>query len=290
MHVLGHVLIWLIAVGALAATVLSAKTYEVRNSWIKKVDQLKKEVEQDKPVLAEKKARLRELREEFDRTILGWERPFVNVDGQLNAAGLRTQNPSLAGWLASLDPAKQAAQVVYVFQPQADGSSLYIGSFQFKPPVQAGGIADFIPTWTVRPEDGAAIQNQNGPFRVRPMVPSYFTTKYAAVRGEMTVTERILADKQEDLAEQKLRQADAKSIRDKRNDQLQGPNGVVSQLQTSEDARNIELDELDYWRRKVDDDQKTIKELLKESHELEQQLKTSSPSNPPPVTTQVTTR
>lgn len=289
MNVLGHVSIWLIALGALAATVLSAKTYDVRNSWIKKVDQLKQDVAKNEPILAEKQARLKSLQDELDRTILGWGKPFVNVGGQLtNTFQLVTQDPGLTGWLGSLDEAQQAAQVVYVFQPQPDGSSLYIGSFQLAAPVQPGGAAQFNPTWTPRGDDFAAIENPNGPFRVRPMVPSYFPSKYADIRGAMSISERLLADKQDDLAEQKLREADAKSIRDRRNNQLQGPEGLVSQLQTAEDARNVELEEQDHWRREVNEAKKEIEDLMKVSRDLEQQLKQSPDGSPPSITAQVT--
>lgn len=290
MHVLGHVFIWLIALGALAATVLTTKTYDVRNSWIKKVDQLKQDTAKNEPILAEKEARLRALQEELGRTILGWGRPFPNVDGQLNNNfQFTSQDPGLVNWLAALDQAQQASQVVYVFQPQPDGSSLYIGSFQLGGAVQQGGAALFNPTWTPRGEDFAAIQNPDGPFRVRPMVPAHFPSKYASIRGEMSITERFLADKQHDLAEQKLREADAKAIRDQRNTQLQGPEGVVSQLKTAEDARNVELDELDHWRRKNDDARQTIESLMKENRDMEQQLKQPAGGNPP-VTTQITRR
>src|SRR5687768_12117138 len=126
MHALGHVLIWLIALGALAATALTAKTYDVRNSWIKKVDQLKQDVAKNEPIIAEKKARLDALQDELDRTILGWGRPFVNVQGQLGQSfQLTLQDPLLMSWLASLGQTAQESQVIYVFQPQPDGSSLY---------------------------------------------------------------------------------------------------------------------------------------------------------------------
>ncbi len=293
MHVLGHVLIWLIAVGALAATVLSAKTYDVRNSWIKKVDQLKQDVEKNKPVIAEKEARLDALQEELDRTTLGWGEPFVNVNGQLGQNfQLTLQDPNLMNWLASLDQAGQIAQIIYVFQPQPDGSSLYVGSFQLTAGVAQGAQgAAFAPTWTPRNEDyiQQLVQNPNGPFRMRPMVPAHFPSQYADVRGDMAVTDRLLADKQDDLKEQQLREVDAKAIRDRRNEQLQGPDGFVAQLKTAEDARNVELEELDHWRRKVNDAKLEIESLLDESRKMEQQLKQPSDGNPPALN-QVTSR
>lgn len=283
MHVLGHVLIWMIAVGALAATVLSAKTYDVRNSWIKKVDQLKQDVAKNEPEIATKEARLNALQDELDRTILGWGRPFVNVNGQLGQNfQLTLQDPVLMNWLGSLEQAAQGSQVVYVFQPQPDGSSLYIGSFQLTGPVAAGAAgATFAPTWTPRNEDYAGVQNPNGPFRVRPQVPAYFPSRYSDIRGEMAVVDRLLGDKQADLQEQLLREADAKAIRDRRNEQLQGQDGLVSQLKSAEDARNVELEEVDHLRRKVDDARKEIENLVNENRKMEQQLDPPPSSNPP---------
>lgn len=293
MHVFGHVLIWLIAVAALAATVLSAKTYDVRNSWIKKVDQLKQDVAKNEPIIAEKEDRLDALQDELTRTTLGWGEPFVNVNGELGAAfQLTLQDPNLMAWLASLDPAAQAAQVVYVFRPQPDGSSLYIGSFQLAGQVAQGAQgAAFTPTWTPRNEDyiQELVQNPSGPFRVRPLVPAHFPGSYAEIRGEMALAERLLLDKQDDLKEQQAREADAKAIRDQRNEQLQGQDGLVSQLKTAEDARNAELEELDHWRREVDEARKEIEALLNQSREMENQLEQPSGGNPP-VAAQVTSR
>lgn len=290
MHALGHTMIWLIAVGALAASVLTAKTYEVRNSWIKKVDQLENDVEKNKPVIAEKEVRLEALREKKDQLTLGWDEPILGVSGQLNDSfGFGTDDARVVNWLASLDQAQQAAQVIYLFLPQADGSSQYVGSFQLAGPVNQGGRAAFEPTWTVRQEDFERIQNPQGPFRVRPMVPSHFPSKYAEMRREMTVTERHLADKQDDLAEQKQRQIDAQKILAERTEQLQGPDGLVSQMQSAEDERNVELEELDYWRRKVDDARQEIENLLEENRQIEQQIESSADSQAP-VTAQIPRR
>jgi hypothetical protein len=292
MHVLGHVFIWLIAAGALAATMLSAKTYDVRNSWIKKVDQLKQDVAKNEPEIAAREARLKALEDEVKRTTLGWGRPFVNVNGQLGQNfQLTLDDPLLMGWLASLGQAAQEAQVIYVFQPQPDGSSLYVGSFQLAAAVAQGAAqAGFTPTWTPRNEDYVQqlVQNPNGPFRVRPQVPAHFPSQYSDIRGEMAVVDRQVKDKQADLQEQLAREADAKAIRDRRNEQLQGPDGLVSQLKSAEDARNVELEEQDHWRRKVDDARQEVESLLKVSRDLEQQLDPPSSGNPP-VTPEVTT-
>lgn len=281
MHIFGHVMIWLIALGALAATALTARTYEIRNSWLEKVDKLEEQVEANKPIIAEKEAKLQSLQVERDRLNLGWGEPFQNVQGQLNNNfQFTTGDAALTNWLASVNQTQQSmaaqqqsAPVVYVFQPQADGSSIYIGAFQLASAVAPGQQATFLPTWAVRNSDFASIQNPNGPFRVRPMVPSQFPSQYTEARSKMIITERFLVQKQADLADQKLREADAQSILTKRNEQLQGQNGLVSQLQTTEDARNTELEELDYWRRQVKDAELMIKKLEDENRKLEQQLK-----------------
>lgn len=288
MHTFGHVMIWLIALGAIAATALTAKTYEIRNSWLEKVDKLEQQVEANKPVIAEKEAKLDALQAERDRLNLGWGEPFQNVQGQLNNNfQFTTSDAALVNWLASvnqtqqsLDPTKQSPPVVYLFQPQPDGSSVYVGAFQVASAITPGQPVTFVPTWNVRNSDFASIGNNGaGPFRVRPMVPSQFPSRFAEARSKMVITERFLAQKQADLADQKLREADAQAILAKRNEQLQGQEGLVSQIQTAEDARNTELEELDYWRRQVKDAELKIKDLLDETRKLEQQLE-ESPAQP----------
>lgn len=282
MHIFGHIMIWLIALGALAATVLTAKTYEIRNSWLEKVDKLEKQVEDNKPIIAEKEAKLRSLQAEQDRLNLGWGEPFQNVQGQLNPNNFQfvTSDAAMGGWLASvlqtqqaMDAAKRSAPVVYVFQPQMDGSSVYVGAFQLATAAAPGQQMTFVPTWNPSPGDFATIANQGaGPFRVRPMIPSQFPSKYAETRSKMIITQRSLAQKESDLADQILRETDAKAILTRRNEQLQGQDGLVSQIQTAEDARNIELEEEDYWRRQVKDAELKIRELTDETRKLEQQL------------------
>jgi len=287
MSLFGKIFIFLIALGAVAATVLTAKTYDVRNSWMKKIAQLKDDVEKQKPIIAEKEKQLEALKAERDALFIGWGEPFQNVQGQLdNNFGLTSNDVGLVNWLASLDQAQQAAQVVYVFQPQPDGSSVYVGSFQLAGAVAPGGTARFTPTWTVRNEDFEDIPNANGPFRVRPLVPAHFPTEYAETRKETTIMERALADKQIDLAQQKQRQIDAQAILDKRTAELVGPDGLVPQIQSAEDARNVELEELDYWRRQVDQARKKIEKLTEENAELEKQLEPADPESEP-VTAQV---
>ncbi len=289
MHVLGHIFIWLIAVGALAATVLSAKTYDVRNSWLKKVDQLEQDVEKNKPVIAEKRKRLASLQQEYAAKTLGWGKPMNDVAGQLNQNfEFETSDEMVVAWLGSIQQLEQSPPVVYLFQPQADGSSLYVGSFQYGGP-SPGGQHVFVPAWTPRQDDFAVIQNPQGPFRMRPLVPAHFPSRYTDIRGEIAIAERLLADKQGDLADQKLREADAKAIREQRTNQLQGPDGLVLRLEKAEDARNLELEELDHWRREVDQARREIEQLMEESKQLEQQLnQTVAPeSNPPQITAQV---
>ncbi|MCA9067539.1 MAG: hypothetical protein KDA84_01360 [Planctomycetaceae bacterium] len=290
MHTFGHVLIWLIALGALAATALTGKTYDVRNSWLEKVDKLEQQVEANKPVIAEKEAKLRSLQADRDRLNLGWQEPFQNVQGQL-AGDFRfsTNDPALVGWLAKvnqtqqgMDATKRSAPVVYLFQPQPDGSSVYAGSFQLATPPTPGQGVTFIPTWTPRPGDFATIGNNGqGPFRVRPMVPAQFPSKYTETRSKMIITERSLAQKQSDLADQKLREADAQAILDARNAELQGPDGLVTKTQKAEDARNTQLEKLDYWRRQVKDAELKVKALLDETRKLEQQLEQSPTEEKP---------
>ena len=104
MHTLGHVFIWLIAVGALAASVLTAKTFDVRNSWTKKVETLKQQTSTQAEELAQKETQLRQLREEYHHLMLGWDQVWGPVTGNVafqgpNAGQLVATNLGKAGGL-----------------------------------------------------------------------------------------------------------------------------------------------------------------------------------------------
>ena len=195
---------------------------------------------------------------------------------------------------------------MYVFQKDGKtNTSKYVGAFQLDLANLGDNNAIFYPTWTVRPSDFAGI-DPNGDFRIRTLVPSHFTSMYANVRGEMIITERHLADKQEALQEQIQQDQMAQEILDLRTNQLKGdpnfagnPNapadkaGLVAQMEAAEDARNMELAELDRWRRRVNTANLEMQDLLKENRELEQQLKQSaSPEKPaePEVASKITSR
>ncbi len=321
MHVLGQVFIWMIAAGALAATVLTAKTYDVRNSWIKKVDQLKERTEAQKPEIAQKEAELKKLQEEFHQTMLGWGDYWRQVGGQLilqgqnpgmfvtnklgRARGLGAVAPAAQGQ-GQAQPAPQSPPIVYVFQKDAQtGTSKYVGAYQLDPASLGDNNAAFYPTWTVRPSDFEGI-DPGGDFRLRTMVPSHFTSMYANIRGEMIITERLLADKQAALQDQIQQDQMAQDILDLRTNQLKGdpnfagdPNapldktGLVAQMEAAEDVRNMELAELDRWRRRVNKANLEMQNLLKENRELEQQLEqAATPEKPaePEVASKITSR
>ncbi len=253
--------------------------------------------------------------------MLGWGDYWRQVGGQLilqgpgagsfvtsnlgRARGLGAVAPAPAGQGQAAPPAS-APPIVYVFQkdPQ-NGTSRYVGSYQLDPARLDDNAATFYPTWTIRPSDFEGI-DPNGDFRVRTMVPAHFTSNYATIRGEMIITERGLVDKQQALQEEIQQDQMAQEILDLRTNQLKGdPNfagdpkapldkaGLVAQMEAAEDARNMELAELDRWRRKVKNANDEMQDLIKANRDLEKELeKIATPSKPaePEVAAKVTSR
>ncbi len=277
MNLFGHILIWFIALGAMAASVLTAKTFEVRNSWIRAVEDITQKTEANKLPLEEKRKQLRDVKNAIQHATIRWDRLWPQVGGGFdNNFVFQPQDAGISAWLGAIkDPAEQQNQILYVFKPQQDGSSVYLGSFKYD-----SMLNGFAPTWAVRSEDNPGSQNLNAPFRVRTMVRSQSLTHYVELRGEIIVNERLYTDKLADMAALTERKKDAQSELDKRTNELAGPNGLVEQLQKAEDARDVQLEELDYWRRQVNDAQLELRDITIENLKLEQELKTAPTAEP----------
>lgn len=284
MHTLGKVLLWFNVLGAAGACVLTAKMWDVRGSWIKKIDDLQDKAEQNAKQLAEKEQEYLVAENDFKNTMIGWDRYWQGVNAGLTVQGpkaiLRTNNLGSAQGLGSPDPALRPEQQprpdnpsVYAFQGDQQGqNSVYIG--EFKVTNLQPGQSDLESTWTLRPNDFKN-QNPQSPWRFRTMVPAKFLREFVNLRTDLEVTERRLKDKQRALAEQQEQDQEAQQILDIRTAQLQGGGntpGIVADMESEEEKRNVELAELDRLRREVRDTYLRMTQLIEENAALESKL------------------
>ncbi|MBW3542476.1 MAG: hypothetical protein KY476_19610, partial [Planctomycetes bacterium] len=147
MHKLGIAFLFLIVPAAVVAMLLTAKMFHVRNSWLQRVERVEQQVEQNEPLLVDKRRELRERQGELQRVLTGWDRYANNVQtvpGQVAPVQFPNdaQRTRLVGFIAANDLNALAAGLtnpgqplppqlpeVYVFGGAPGGPSTYWGSF-----------------------------------------------------------------------------------------------------------------------------------------------------------------
>ncbi len=146
MHTLGKVLAFLSVGLALAALVLSTKALQARNSWIRFVETRRAAYEPTIRELADQRKKLADRQGEYQRLMHLWA-PFIadNVTVQPNG-----QDSVILG----IGPPAQNVrvdQIVHLFEPTADGGSIYVGPFKVTvaDPARSAAVA----AWPLRATD-----------------------------------------------------------------------------------------------------------------------------------------
>jgi hypothetical protein len=288
MHTLGKVLLWLNVVGALGAIVLTAKLLDVRNSWVKEIEQRQKQVEQNAGQLALLREEHRQLRSELGDTLFGWDRswdiPAGNVafdqQGGLQVQGLGVNQGFVTPGADPTNPMPGQLPIVHVFQVTPAGTH-FAGTFQA---TQVGADASALaPLWHVEPADFAHLEQGAAGWRFRMEMPASFTSEFSRLRTLRSGAMRDLENQQfylQDITEQE--QA-AGNLLTARREQLEGNGvspGLVGNLTAAGDARDAEALRLDALRRQVQAKQERIETLRTEVQQLEGQLSTQAPAQP----------
>src|SRR5262249_14849342 len=121
MHISGKIAAWLVALGIVAAIFFSAKTFAIRDAWMKLAQDNEKKIRENDDEIAKRQKELNEKKVDYARTMLGWDRQWSNVQ----IAGNPTTGLTLG---IGTDSGVQADQVLYVFALNADGvTTAYVG-------------------------------------------------------------------------------------------------------------------------------------------------------------------
>ncbi|MCA9113910.1 MAG: hypothetical protein KDA79_02410 [Planctomycetaceae bacterium] len=288
MHVLGKVLLGLCILGAVGAVGLTAKLVNVRNSWTKRVAELKQENEKTADELRRQRIELKSLRNQLAREELGWGKSWsqANVsrqaDGTLIVDGVgRRQGLGL--------PEGPNSPVVHAFQPAPGGGMAYVGPFQATTVEE--NRAALRPAWKVRP--GEADSWTSGPdWRLRTQVPAGFLNRFHDLQSQLVNVDQRLANEQSRLEDQKNSLADANNVLAVRLEELEGdpdaPEGVPAEfsdgllavLERVQNERSAGLEEVDALRHKVHQTNERLNAVLQENLQLARQLteKTEEPA------------
>ncbi len=302
MHTLGKVLTWFVVIFAAVAFVLTGRMLDVRNTWAKKLNDVKTQNEQLAKDLEEKSAHLAGLRQELANTMLGWEMP-IGPNGNLAfnipmaPAGDGTITSNNFGSNDGLGvPVTPEQPVVYLFNENpADGTSKYLGQFQVT--TLRENQAQFKPTWRLR-GDEATTWPANANYRVRTMIPAETVARFNDAYTDLTHGDELLADKQKHLKIQtELVDVSNKHLKHRQEellgyetpppgaDQLpaEWTVGLVAAMAEEEESRNEELAKLDQLRRDVKAAYELLAKLIRENTDLVRTLPGPDFSTPAPA-------
>ncbi len=252
MHISGKIAAWLIAVLMLVGLYFAVKALSVRDKWMALAQKNEAEIQKNDEEIT-KKVKLRdEKRTALARTMFGWDRSWLDVPAAVNAGNLSLQLGSSRGI--------QQNQVLYVFVPNPDGTSTYLGDF--KVTRVADNQADARPNSRQRPSDVKQMPAQN--VRVRTRTPTEFLARLSALDQQLLAAELTLATNENELKRQATLFEQSGKLIDMRLAELNGnpalankplPAAIVVGLLTAiveeEEGRNAALIEADRLMREL---------------------------------------
>ncbi len=215
MHILGKILTWLTVVAAVLAIYFSTRLLAVRNSWTRQLQTLKQENATNDVTLKERQREVRELRQRLERTVLGWDRYWHDVDAQPTAQG--TVEASI-GQNQGLQSGEGPESLVHSFVIQDDGSTEYAGAFQITQ-AQADAAA-LAPSWKVRAGDPQ--RWSPGKWRFRSLIPTPHRARFVEFDTEFALVDQKLDFQRNNLETQTALAAEAQANLEVRLKELKG--------------------------------------------------------------------
>lgn len=278
MHISGKVAAWLVAVGIGVSIYFSARAFAIRDAWMKLAQDNEKKIRENDEEIAKRIKILDESRSKLARTMHGWDRywPDVQIAG----------NPQ-TGLTLGVGTGKgvQTDQVLYVFVPDANGTSTYVGDYKVSAPGE--NQVQTKPNSRRRPTDAKQVQAQNA--RVRTLLPNSSLARLAALDVQLLAAEQTIESNALDLDAQKklLEQTDsliaARTAELDGNPKLQDQplpevdiKGLLTAIVEEEEARSAALLEGDRLMRALKQARDKFARIRKENEERVLSLPTSA--------------
>lgn len=311
MHIFGKILAWTVLLAAIAGTVLMSRELQVRNSYTKKLKDLKQKNATDAKSIEQKEADLRKLDAEFQRVMHDqldyWDKRSGIPDpasgtigmgvGLQNGVGIKATNPK-----AGNQAVQRRTRLSVFYQPNPRNSqTVYVGPFNLsdKPNEVTKSGSRLYPAWKLRPGEIGMDNPRNWPrgrnvYRIRAAVPTGYVDDGKG--GIQPVSPEIFRDlylKLDDTA----RDIAAANATKKQADDLQkaaeaevtkyrviiagndGTGGMLAELSKAEDNRDTVLGVVDRLRRELKREVDTRAQLIQQNKDLVKKLpQPASPS------------
>ncbi len=281
MHISGKIAAWLVAVGIVIAAYMSVKAFAVRDAWMQLAQKNEAEIRKNDEIIAEKTRKFEDDRAKLARTMHGWDRYWADIPAAVNQQG------DLSLQLGT-DRGLQPDQVLYVFMPKEDGSSVYVGDF--KVTRAAANQIQARPNSRRRSGDAKAGQFAA---RVRTLLPIQYLSRLETLNQQLLAAELTIGtnkdelDRQQKLFDQTEKLIAARMAEINGNPELAGKSlpsvhikGLLTSIVEEEEARNGALIEADKLRRALKQARDRFAQVRRENQDRLQSLPQPSASEP----------
>jgi hypothetical protein len=247
MHVSGKVAASLAIIALLVSVWITSKAFAVRDGWMALAQKNEAAIKKNDEEIEKKVKIMLEKRADLARTMIGWDREWPSVQARLE------QNGDL-GMALGTNQGLQPGEVVYVFAPNPDGTSVYVGDFKVVKPGDTNSTAK--PNSRRRPADFKQAQYEK--VRVRTMIPMQFQSHLAMLDQQLLAADLAIKSNQEEVDRQAKLSTQTDKLIASRMDELNGDKslegqpidevyvlGLLSGILKEEEARNAALIEAD---------------------------------------------
>jgi hypothetical protein len=291
MHIFGKIMAWSVLLAAIAGTILMSRQLQVRNSYTKKLRDLKQQNVASTKTIEDKDAELNRLDAEFQRVmhdqLAYWDKvsgipnePGGSIGmgvGLQHGIGITAANPQ-----AAKQTAKRRNRLHVYFQPDPKGPAVYVGPFDLsdRPGELGQTTARMYPSWKPRPGQLRIDNPANWPkglnvYRIRMAAPTRYTTVFRELYLQLDDIARdiVAANVDKKLAEDQLKAADAEVTQYRviiaGND---GTGGMLAELSKAQDDRDAVLGFVDRLRRELKIEVDTRTQLVGANKDLIKKL------------------
>jgi hypothetical protein len=255
MHVSGKILAGLVALTFIIAIYFTTKAFAVRDAWMKLAQANEAAILKNQEEIEIKTRTLREKRADYARTMIGWDREWVSPQA------VTDQTDTLILQIGTNQGVqKEGGQVLYVFVPNPDGTSVYLGDYKVEQTNENGTRAK--QNSRRRPADYKQAQYQN--VRVRTMIPNQYVKTLGDLDQVLLNTELTIRSNNEELARQgrlseqvdkliaaRLAELNGNADMANRNIPEVHIKGLLTSIVSEEEARNAALIEADRLMREL---------------------------------------
>lgn len=275
MHVMGKVGVWLVVIASVAASLLTSKLIQVRDSWTKKDVTYRRQYEPLAQSIDELEDQVRSLEAQRFRALELWGNSSPPVQTTVGPQGVLTVD-------LGINNSFTEKKIVYGFEVQPDNSVIYRGDFTITNARDTQSSLQ--PNWRVRAEDGATWKS--GLWRWRNQIPPAYQEIADKQLLSIGTAEDVLNDRQETAKVQTKLLAQAQEQLKLREAELVGGDqlskdpaldiefreGLVAGIEQVEESRNQILAKVDDLRRKLRAVQNDVDRLQKLNQELANKL------------------